>query len=129
MLARSPRIPAGLERRGPCAPREDRLKAAYPRSTAMPDRPRTDPPKTIDLHGLGADAAVRAVEREVHSAHVQGLTELRIVTGRGLGNRLQVPVLRPAVEGWLRTMGPHRGVLDFHREPHGGALRVRLRRR
>lgn len=94
-----------------------------------PRDPPPPPPRTLDLHGLRPDQALRRVEQELHAARVQGLPSLTIVTGRGLGNRLQQPVLRGRVEAFLAREGPRLGVLGVQATSRGGALLVRLRPR
>jgi DNA-nicking Smr family endonuclease len=55
-------------------------------------------------------------------------TELLVITGRGFGNRAQLPILRTRVEGWLRgAEGARAGVLAFELHSKGGALLVRVR--
>lgn len=83
----------------------------------------------VDLHGLRPEAALRRLAQELHSARVRGAPELLVITGQGWGNRLQEPKLRSKIEGWLAgPEGRRAGALEAHREAHGGALRVRLRR-
>jgi DNA-nicking Smr family endonuclease len=89
----------------------------------MPQRPSP----SVDLHGLHPDAALRRLAQALHTARVQGAKQLLVITGRGLGNRAQVPVLRGRVEAWLR--GPHGralGVRGLDRARSGGALEVHL---
>ncbi len=81
----------------------------------------------VDLHGLRPDQALRRLAQELHSAKVQGLDQLQIITGRGWGNREQKPILRNKIEAWLG--GPHgkrAGVLSFRTSKDGGSLVAQL---
>lgn len=82
----------------------------------------------MDLHGLRPDEALRRAAREIHACRVRGLDRLKIITGKGWGNLLQQPVLRPKVEQWLRgPEGVRAGVLGFVVADDGGSLVVELR--
>lgn len=81
----------------------------------------------LDLHGHAPDAALRRLRQELHAARVRGLGTLRVITGRGWGNRRQEPVLRGRVESWLATDEARAlGVRTFVRVAKGGALDVSL---
>ncbi len=81
----------------------------------------------VDLHGLAPEAALRHLGRELHAARHRRLAELVVITGQGLGNALQKPILRGKVEAWLAgPEGRRLGVRGFERIHRGGALRVRL---
>ena len=84
----------------------------------------------VDLHGCAPSAAVRKVERALHSARLRRIGWVRVITGRGLGNKAQKPILREHVAAWLRGDGGRfHGVADVQVElaSGGGSLRVRLR--
>ena len=92
------------------------------------DEPAEDPPHEVDLHGLRPDAALRRVAQEIHAARVRRMSTLKIITGRGWGNLLQQPVLRPKVEQWLQgPEGRRAGVVGFEVADEGGSLVVELR--
>lgn len=93
-------------------------------------RPAPDPPThVIDLHGLDPTSALRKLARELHTARLRGPRKVLVVTGRGWGNRLQKPVLRPRVERWLAgPEGRRAGVEAFRAVRSGGALELDLRR-
>jgi DNA-nicking Smr family endonuclease len=83
---------------------------------------------TLDLHGLGVDAALRRVAQALHAARVRGLQSLLVITGAGHGNPDAKPILRPRIEAWLRGPDARRlGVKDVRRVHRDGALEVRLR--
>ncbi len=82
----------------------------------------------VDLHGLRPEAALRRVAQEIHAARVRRMGSLKIITGRGWGNLLQQPVLRPKVEQWLQGPdGRRAGVVGFVVADDGGSLVVELR--
>lgn len=92
--------------------------------------PHDDPRSRVDLHGLRRDDALRRVRETLTRARALGMPRVEIVTGRGMGNRTQAPVLRGAVEAWLKSpeAAPF-GVVQVTRTHRGGALEVRLRAR
>jgi len=84
-------------------------------------------PLAIDLHGLRPEAALARLERGLHTARAQGAAQALVITGRGMSNRTQTPVLRQKVEAWLAGPGGQRsGVRGFERTAKGGSLLVRL---
>ena len=86
-----------------------------------------DEPDELDLHGLTVEQALRRIAQALHAARVRGHLRLLVITGAGWGNPDQKPVLRPAVEAWLRgPEGRALGVKDVRRTHKGGALDVRL---
>lgn len=88
---------------------------------------RDDPRSRVDLHGLRREDALRRVREVLTRARALGMPRVEIVTGRGLGNRAQEPVLRTAVEAWLRGAEARGfGVVQVTRTHRGGALEVRL---
>lgn len=87
-----------------------------------------EPPQEIDLHGMPPTQALRRLGQELHACRMRRLASVLVITGRGWGNRLQQPVLRPMVEGWLcGPEGKRLGVLGFEVTSQGGALIVSLR--
>ena len=92
----------------------------------MSNRHEHEPAREIDLHGLRPEQALRRLEQELHAARVRGERTLRVITGRGWGNRAQKPVLRGHVERWLANEGPTFGVLAARVVAKGGALDVEL---
>lgn len=81
----------------------------------------------VDLHGLSPDQALRRLSQELHSAKVQGVAQLQIITGRGWGNREQAPILRSKVEIWLGgPNGKRFGVMGFRKSKDGGSLVAQL---
>jgi DNA-nicking Smr family endonuclease len=89
------------------------------------DRPNQLP--QIDLHRLNWANGERTLRRALHAARVKGEAHLIVITGLGLGNATQQPVLRGHVEAWLRGEEARRlGVLGFRRVSRGGALELSL---
>ncbi|MBL8859926.1 MAG: Smr/MutS family protein [Planctomycetes bacterium] len=96
--------------------------------------PRKKPPPEplpgheIDLHGLTPEAALRTLARELHAARVRRVRRVLVITGRGMGNPAQKPILRAKVEGYLQSGdGARLGVVSFELAARGGALVVYLR--
>ncbi len=94
---------------------------------AQPQNPRSSP-RELDLHGLRPEQALARLRRELHTARVAGWPELTVVTGRGLGNRDQRPILRGHVERLLEAEGEALGVRGVRTGSGGGALVLRLGR-
>jgi DNA-nicking Smr family endonuclease len=81
----------------------------------------------IDLHRLTWSEAGRTLRRALHAARVRGEAGVVAITGLGVGNATQEPVLRTHVEHWLQTPeAKHLGVLGFRRVHRGGALEITL---
>lgn len=100
-----------------------------PRSSPESE-PDSGPPAELDLHGLTAVEAQKRLELFLHAARVRGLPWVRVVTGRGLGNRDGQPVLRERIETWCRSAaGRERGVRQVERAAKGGALDLSLETR
>ena len=82
----------------------------------------------LDLHGLFATEAERAVLDFIDRARRRGLRCIRIVHGKGRSSAGGRPVLKTGVDRWLRLCG---GVLAFCPAPHNaggtGAVHVLLR--
>ena len=86
-----------------------------------------EPPHEVDLHGLRPGDALRRLAQALHTGRVRGASEVLVITGRGVGNHAQAPVLRTRVEAWLRgPEGTRLGVRGFRRTAQGGALLVQL---
>lgn len=82
-----------------------------------------------DLHGLRPEDALRRLAQALHTARVRGEPRLRVITGRGWGNRKQQPVLRQQVEQWLRgPEGQRSGARRWSVVSQGGALDIELGR-
>ena len=56
---------------------------------------------TLDLHGLGVQAALRATEDFLRDAQEEGLGSVRIVYGKGHRSPGRRGVLREVIPGWL----------------------------
>jgi DNA-nicking Smr family endonuclease len=87
----------------------------------------------IDLHGLIAEEARRAVEEFLTRAHRAGNRCVLIVHGRGHNSKDQVPVLKRRLTTWLARGHWSRLILAFTSaracDGGAGALYVLLRRR
>lgn len=67
----------------------------------------------VDLHGMGVEEALLAVERALDAARRAGGARVRLVCGKGRHSPGGRGVLREAVEGWLAARGiPHAVRLD-----------------
>ena len=89
----------------------------------------SEPALEIDLHGVTPEQALRRLGQGLHAAAVRGASRVLVITGKGLGNLAQKPILRGKVEEWLRgPEGQRAHVEGFARVHKGGALEVRLRR-
>jgi DNA-nicking Smr family endonuclease len=85
------------------------------------------PPPEVDLHGLRVPEALETVETALRKAREQGVPEVRIICGKGLGSRGGIGVLREAVAGWLEAngyAGQYRRQVE--RDGRDGAILVRL---
>ncbi|MGH7785218.1 MAG: Smr/MutS family protein [Candidatus Binatia bacterium] len=71
---------------------------------------------TLDLHGLGVPAALRATEDFLREAQEAGLGSVRIVYGKGKRSPRGRGVLREAVPQWLESTG-RPFVRRFERRP------------
>ncbi len=81
----------------------------------------------VDLHGLRPEAALQRLAQALHTSRVRRHRELLVITGRGLGNAAQTPILRKKVEDWLRgPEGRRSGARSIQRTARGGALLVGL---
>ncbi len=58
----------------------------------------------LDLHGLLRDEAISRLEHFIERAFSRGMEAVLVITGKGI-NSPEGPVLRGAVEAWLRGMG------------------------
>ena len=103
----------------------ERKRTGAVRPMVAKGRKKDPPGHEVDLHGLAPDQALRRLAQEIHSVRVRGERRLRVITGRGWGNREQKPILRERVEAWLRgPEGRRAGVTGFTVEAKGGALDV-----
>ncbi|HSF96935.1 MAG TPA: Smr/MutS family protein [Thermohalobaculum sp.] len=104
-------------------------------------RGEREPDFRIDLHGMTAERAHRALDRAIGGALASGARLVLVITGKG-GKRRDPDaapfmrddqgVLRQHVPGWLRS-GPHArhivGIFQAHlRHGGGGALYVYLKK-
>jgi DNA-nicking Smr family endonuclease len=81
----------------------------------------------IDLHGLTQDEARAALAAFLAEAALHGHRCLRVIHGKGLGSGHRGPVLKSAVNRWLRRHGAVRAFCSARRNDGGtGALYVLL---
>ena len=82
----------------------------------------------LDLHGLFAHEAERAVLEFIDQSRARGMRCVCIVHGKGRGSEKRRPVLKAIVDRWLRRCD---GVLAFCTAPDNaggtGAVHVLLR--
>jgi DNA-nicking Smr family endonuclease len=83
----------------------------------------------LDLHGLTKDEALDALNSFVKGAYRRGQKAVLVITGRG-NHSPEEPVLKPAVDKWLREAGKEM-VVEFFSAPRQmggeGAIVVFLR--
>jgi DNA-nicking Smr family endonuclease len=81
----------------------------------------------IDLHGMTQDEARGALAAFLADAAHHGRRCLRVIHGKGLGSGHRGPVLKSAVNRWLRRHGAVRAFCSARRNDGGtGALYVLL---
>ena len=87
----------------------------------------------LDLHGMTAEVARRALERFILASVIQGLRCVLIIHGRGLNSLDQIPIIKHRMSSWLKRGRLKQLVLAFAtaRSCDGGpgALYVLLRSR
>jgi DNA-nicking Smr family endonuclease len=86
----------------------------------------------LDLHGMTADEAKKALDRFLTTSHQRGLRCVLVVHGRGHNSKDQIPVLKRRVSTWLAHGPWSRLVLAFTSarpcDGGAGAMYVLLRR-
>jgi DNA-nicking Smr family endonuclease len=81
----------------------------------------------IDLHGMTQDEARGALGAFLAEAALHGRRCVRVIHGKGLGSGHRGPVLKSAVNRWLRRHGSVRAFCSARRNDGGtGALYVLL---
>ncbi len=131
--------PAALSRSLPASsPRA--VKPAVPplaslgrRERSQLSRGRKEIEARLDLHGMTQTRAHRALSGFLHRAHLEGLTFVLVITGKGkMGTESERGVLRRQVPQWLSQPEFRALVVGFEEAHigHGGegALYVRIRR-
>jgi DNA-nicking Smr family endonuclease len=84
---------------------------------------------TIDLHGMNRSEAKDALQDFVADALTRGFTCVRIVHGKGRSSGREGPVLKRAIDPWLRHWQPVLAFVSARAIDGGtGALYVLLRR-
>ena len=83
----------------------------------------------IDLHGMTQDEAREHLREFINRCSAAGKTCVRVVHGKGLGSGHTGPVLKPAVNRWLRRWDPVLAFVSTPRVDGGtGAVYVLLRK-
>lgn len=128
---RKPLVPISLPKAAkPAAPR---LAPLGRRERAKLSRGRQEIEARLDLHGMTQTRAHRALSGFLHRAHLDGLTFVLVITGKGkMGAESERGVLRRQVPHWLSQPELRALVVGFEEAHvgHGGegALYVRIRR-
>jgi DNA-nicking Smr family endonuclease len=132
--------PAALPKSLPPASLPRATKPAVPplaplgrRERSQLSRGRKEIEARLDLHGMTQTRAHRALSGFLHRAHLDGLTFVLIITGKGkMGAESERGVLRRQVPQWLSQPEFRALVVGFEEAHigHGGegALYVRIRR-
>lgn len=122
-------------RNGPAvAPAPPPLAPLGRRERSQLSRGRKDIDARLDLHGMTQNKAHRVLLNFLHHAHVNGLTFVLVITGKGrtVGPESERGVLRRQVPHWLGLPEFRSFVVGFEEAHigHGGegALYVRVRR-
>ncbi|MGO8908919.1 MAG: Smr/MutS family protein [Bradyrhizobium sp.] len=131
--------PAALPGSPPASPPRA-IKPAVPplaplgrRERSQLSRGRKEIEARLDLHGMTQTRAHRALSGFLHRAHLDGLTFVLVITGKGkMGAESERGVLRRQVPQWLSQPEFRALVVGFEEAHigHGGegALYVRIRR-
>jgi DNA-nicking Smr family endonuclease len=132
--------PAALPRSLPPASAPGMQKPAVPplaplgrRERSQLSRGRKDIEARLDLHGMTQTRAHRALSGFLQRAHLDGLTFVLVITGKGkMGAESERGVLRRQVPQWL-SQPEFRALVVAFEEAHighggEGALYVRIRR-
>ncbi|GAA5900716.1 hypothetical protein JCM5296_004877 [Sporobolomyces johnsonii] len=83
---------------------------------------KTQPPGSVDLHGLYVQESIEYTERAIATAKQQGLSELRVIVGKGNHSPSHLAKIKPAITSLMA-----REHLTAHLDPHnGGVLVVQL---
>ena len=89
---------------------------------ASPFASLSGPDEQIELHGKTREQAITMVQNFIKTSYAQRLCHVLIITGKGQHSGDQGPVLKIAVEQWLKKNG-HAYLKEFHDAPprFGGA--------
>lgn len=88
------------------------------------------PDDQIDLHGKTREEAIMVVQNFVKTCHAQKLNHILIITGKGHHSGTDGPVLKTAVEQWLKKNG-YSYIKEFQNAPSrfggSGAVWIELK--
>ncbi len=89
---------------------------------------RREPDRSIDLHHLTCDQAIRQTHQQLLRIRSSGQRCLvEVITGKGEHSQGGQSVIRPAVKQWLENEGRQLvGVRDVQLAPGGGSLLVQI---
>ncbi|WP_282755982.1 Smr/MutS family protein [Desulfuromonas thiophila] len=109
---------------------EEAEPAAAPRRMKLLRQGRLRPQQQLDLHGCNSEQALERVRHFFNRCHHEGLQTVLLITGRGQSSPGGQPVVREAVERFLRQRA-QAWVAEWARAPRQyggeGALVVFLR--
>ncbi|KAH8119376.1 Smr-domain-containing protein [Phellopilus nigrolimitatus] len=74
------------------------------------------PPGEVDLHGLHAEEAVERTEKAILDTRQGGLSELRLIVGKGIHSQNHEAVLKPRIE---ELMQKHKIVAELDPDNSG----------
>jgi DNA-nicking Smr family endonuclease len=98
----------------------------------LPKKKRIDCADVLDLHGLTRNEALTRLADFVTKAFLGNLKSVMVITGKGKHSRAGAPVIKPAVEQWVRTKG-RRFITAYAEAPRAyggrGALLLELKSR
>ncbi|GAA5940689.1 Smr domain-containing protein [Sporobolomyces koalae] len=110
-----------------------RLKEQYNDQAAQwifNENNKVQPVGSVDLHGLYVQESIEYTERAIENARNQGLSELRVIVGKGNHSPSHVAKLKPAITSLMSRqhlsahLDPHNnGVLIVQLQQQGGGMR------
>ncbi|KAL8293293.1 hypothetical protein RQP46_000987 [Phenoliferia psychrophenolica] len=83
---------------------------------------KRQPPGTIDLHGLYVAESVSFTEKAITASRQQGMSELRVIVGKGNHSQSHVAKVKPAIEDLMQRQNIT-AALDPH---NSGVLVIQL---
>lgn len=97
----------------------------------LKQKPKVVPEEWIDLHGLTKEDALLQLNRFVIQHFTRSTASILVITGKGHHSGPQGPVIKPAVEEWIKRQGK-RFIKAYAEAPRafggGGALVLYLKK-